>query len=278
MSNDWSDAPIVLVHGLFGFDKLTIGGADYFRSIPAALRNAGHVVPKPPRLDLAGSIAKRAGQLKKYLEDPSNKEVFGKSVHIIAHSMGGLDARYMISELDMASRVHSLTTISAPHHGSPIADVVVAGGQPIVAEWLGLVRLDINGIGDLTTDACRRFNEQHGDPSIRCFSVAGRFEPPTFLNAPLGVLGPMQRFIARTEGDNDGLVSVQSANFGLDPLNWKSLGLWEANHFRVVNWGTNLGLTPSELSDDSIIRKYLALVDKIKGAESESDEEPETPQ
>jgi triacylglycerol lipase len=44
-------------------------------------------------------------------------------VHIIAHSMGGLDARYLISTLGYASKVKSLTTLSTPHRGSPLADI-----------------------------------------------------------------------------------------------------------------------------------------------------------
>ena len=37
-------APIVLVHGILGFNQLTLGGArlaEYFRLIPEALRNDG---------------------------------------------------------------------------------------------------------------------------------------------------------------------------------------------------------------------------------------------
>ena len=43
-------------------------------------------------------------------------------VNLIAHSMGGLDARYLISRLGMADQVRSLTTISTPHRGSFMAD------------------------------------------------------------------------------------------------------------------------------------------------------------
>lgn len=71
-------APIVLVHGIFGFDQLTLGGAnlaEYFRRIPEALRSAGHVVPPPPRLNPAGSVAERAGDLQRYLDDPANRRV-----------------------------------------------------------------------------------------------------------------------------------------------------------------------------------------------------------
>ena len=47
--------------------------------------------------------------------------------HIIAHSMGGLDSRFLITHLqpEEDNRVLSLTTIGSPHRGSPIADLIV---------------------------------------------------------------------------------------------------------------------------------------------------------
>jgi triacylglycerol lipase len=42
--------------------------------------------------------------------------------YLIAHSMGGLDSRFMLSPANLdhlAAHVASLTTISTPHHGSP---------------------------------------------------------------------------------------------------------------------------------------------------------------
>ena len=49
----------------------------------------------------------------------------GRPVHLIGHSLGGLDSRFLISKLGMADRVLSLTTIGTPHHGTPLADIVV---------------------------------------------------------------------------------------------------------------------------------------------------------
>jgi len=45
----------------------------------------------------------------------SNPDVDGRKVHLFAHSMGGLDARHMITHLGMANRVRTLTTIGTPH-------------------------------------------------------------------------------------------------------------------------------------------------------------------
>lgn len=46
-------------------------------------------------------------------------------MNIIAHSKGGLDARYTITKKQMGHHVASLTTISTPHHGCNFVDVLI---------------------------------------------------------------------------------------------------------------------------------------------------------
>jgi triacylglycerol lipase len=266
MSKPPLGAPIVLVHGIFGFGQLKLAGvgvADYFRLIPDALRAEGHVVPEPPSLNTAGSIEERAADLKKYLEN--RPEVAGRQVHLVAHSMGGMDSRFMISKLDMADRILSLTTIGTPHRGSPIADLVGAAAPPgfdLVVERAGI---DIKGIADLTTTACARFNQEVLDsPKVRYFSIAGRYDPPRVLGVPVGVLALTHDIVRNKEGDNDGAVSVESARFGQRQENWTFLGTWPVNHFRQINWGTNIVLTPSEENDNTLVEKYTALAARLR--------------
>src|SRR5262245_12325465 len=97
--------PIVLVHGLCGFDRINVWGytvANYFPGIPGLLRAAGNRV-LIPCLSPTRGVADRAAELKDFIERESPRE----PVHIMAHSMGGLDARYMVSRLGMARRVLS---------------------------------------------------------------------------------------------------------------------------------------------------------------------------
>ena len=265
--NESQSAPIVLVHGILGFNQLKLAGlkvADYFRLIPDGLRNDGHVVPDPPQLNPAGSIAERAQDLKNYLHDANNGQVFDKKVHIFAHSMGGLDTRFMISKLGMADRVLSLTTIGTPHHGSPIADIVAAGTHPAVRQTVEHLGIDVKGAFDLTTDACRQFNNDVPDaPGVRYFSIAGQFEPPRTLAVPRGLLGLAHDIIAIKQNGNDGLVSVASANLP-ERSGWTSLDVWEVDHFRLVNWGMDILPTLSESGDHTILTRYRTLVARVK--------------
>jgi triacylglycerol lipase len=259
-------APIVLVHGVLGFSQLTLGGlkiADYFRLIPDALRKDGHVVPAPPRLNPTGSIAERALDLKNYLQNQN--ETIDKKVHIVAHSMGGLDSRYMISKLGMADWVLSLTTISTPHHGSPLADIVVARTNPALTEIMEHLGINTKAAFDLTTGASRQFNENVPDsPGITYFSIAGRFEPRRIFGKPHGPWGLTHDIVTKTEGSNDAIVSVQSATFVERPESWTALEAWEANHFRIINWGTEIVPTPLELIDNTIVDSYRTLVTRVK--------------
>ncbi len=218
-------APIVLVHGLFGFDRLQVGGytvASYWPGIVEMLRGFGNRVLVPALSPTAG-VAERAGQLKNFLDSQSPAE----AVHIFAHSMGGLDARYMISCLDMADRVLSLTTLGTPHRGSAFADWSVGRLARLLKPVFQLLGVPAQAFYDVTTTSCCRFNELVKDaPAVRYFSVAGRHNGS--LLHPEWLLP--HSIVFKSEGPNDGVVSVQSATWG------ESTDIWPGDHFSLVNW------------------------------------------
>ncbi len=117
--------PIVLAHG---FDASTTNRWSFYK-VEDKLREDGHVVHSA-QVSPYKSVRDRAGQLAGHI-DAAQRECRAKpgcdasKVHIIAHSMGGLDSRYVISQLGYGDRVASLTTISTPHRGSNIADVLL---------------------------------------------------------------------------------------------------------------------------------------------------------
>ena len=69
------------------------------------------------------------------LDGAEHEVVIGK-VNIIAHSLGGLDARQMLTHLGMGSRVASLTTVGTPHRGTWCIWSVL-GVAAFVAERIG---------------------------------------------------------------------------------------------------------------------------------------------
>jgi triacylglycerol lipase len=218
-------APVVLVHGLFGFAGVQAGARtvlSYFREIPRLLEAAGNRVLTPALSPTAG-VPVRAAQLKGFLDQAVGDE----PVHVPAHSMGGLDTRWFISRLGGAGRVLSLTTIGTPHRGTPVADWVAANVAPAVKPVCDLLGVPTRAFFDLTTHRCRELNRQMPDaPGVRCFSVAGRFQ--TNLLQPEWEIP--HRIVLRAEGAGDGVVSVASAAWG------EATEVWPGDHISLVNW------------------------------------------
>ena len=108
--------PVVLAHGFLGFDEIGVGARKhlYFRGVGSYLESMGAQVYSP-RVPPASSIAVRAQRLAdliRALPDPR--------VNIVAHSMGGLDARYAISQLGLgaARRLAHHHRHAAPRHAA----------------------------------------------------------------------------------------------------------------------------------------------------------------
>lgn len=90
-----------------------------FGKIGDVLANEGNSVHIADT-DGFGTIESNAEQLKSFIERVL-AETGAEKVNIIAHSKGGLDSKYMITELGMEDKVASLTTLCTPHKGSIIA-------------------------------------------------------------------------------------------------------------------------------------------------------------
>lgn len=240
------DAPIVLVHGLFGFDRIAVGPltiANYFPGIVEQLQGAGNRV-FVPALSPTKCVADRAAQLKDFLRRTCPYE----RVHLIAHSMGGLDSRYMISRLAMAGSVQTLTTLGTPHRGTAFADWAITRVEWLVKPALAFLQFPHDAFYDLTTSSCRAFNEQTPDaPGVRYFSVAaehdGSLASPEWLWT--------HSIVRAAEGPNDGVVSLASACHG------ESFDVWPGNHFSLVNWQS------PRIDHDEVLARWRQLIERL---------------
>lgn len=142
--------PIVLVHGLAMKDTFFMKS---FGRIDRILRIQGYTVYKSD-VDAFGTMEENADRLREEILHILDAE-HAEKVNIIAHSKGGLDAKYMLAKLDMACHVASLTTLCTPHKGSPIASLVMRMPEMALkyaAFWVNLVyRL----LGDQSPDSFR---------------------------------------------------------------------------------------------------------------------------
>ncbi len=129
--------PIVLAHGIARFDALidmlrdvdnddALDHKHYFKGIRTHLNSQGFAAWHT-QVDWAGSVAKRSSDLKREVEGVL-RATGAERIHIIGHSMGGLDSRHMLFDNrddGLHRKVASVTTISTPHRGSPVADCVL---------------------------------------------------------------------------------------------------------------------------------------------------------
>jgi triacylglycerol lipase len=242
-------APIVLVHGLMGFDALRLGPlllAEYFRGIPQAFRAAGNRV-LVASLSPTRGVADRARQLKEFLDRESPHE----PVHLLAHSMGGLDSRYLISHLDMAHRVLSLTTLGTPHRGTAFADWGIRRLQRMLRPLFEFTNFPFQAFFDLTVAHCAEFNRLTPNaPGVRYFSVAGDFQ----LHWLMPEWQIPARILTRTEGPNDGLVSLASATWG------EGCTVWDGDHLNLIN--RRHAWTPARRQKERI-EHYAALIRRL---------------
>jgi triacylglycerol lipase len=190
-----------------------------------------------------GTVAMRAKALAAAI-DGVLAETGAKKVNIVAHSMGGLDAREVITTLGYGDRVASLTTISTPHQGSRIADVslgFVSGqnddARAVLAKIFGQQPADVDlqgALADLSEKNAPKFEASHPDDTrVYYQSWAG---VSSALAIPNGadkkacdgkllwndgradlvnpILAPAMPFVSHGTLSNDGFVLVSSAKHG----------------------------------------------------------------
>lgn len=232
--------PIILAHGICAFDRLLrpvspLDNADndaahYFRKIRSTLTKRGFTVFHS-RVSWAGSLERRASDLRDALTLITQGFSRWPRVHIIGHSMGGLDARWMVYRFRMEERVASLTTIGTPHHGTSYAD----WGLKRFGGVLGALRclgLSLDGLRDLTREACGRRNGLMKDFEDHC---GVRYQTVAGAQSIERIFAPLRfsyKIIRKEEGENDGLVPVSSAE-------WEEARLIErmdADHLNQIGW------------------------------------------
>lgn len=246
--------PVVLVHGLFGFDRVGLPGlrVHYFRGIVEHLESLGchaHTV----RLPRAAAVPDRAKALVEKIEALGHERV-----DIIAHSLGGLDARYAIAKLGLSSRVRSLVTIGTPHHGTPLANWAHAGPLALARKAIRLIGIPLHALDWLTPTALEKFNaEIQNVPGVRYACVVGgvRDAPPAIS------IVASHAYLKRVAGPNDGFVPNSSQYWG------ETIAEINADHFEQVGW--RLTVTRGSFDALALYAYIVARLGDVPGAAAE---------
>ncbi len=265
--------PIVLVHGLFGFD--TIGAVDYFYGIADALREGGATV-YAPSVSAANLSEVRGEQL--LFELRALKAAYGhEKFNLIGHSHGGPTARYVAAVAP--ELVASVTSVGSPHTGSKTADAlknmarrsgvpvtlanVFSGAVSLLSGESGLPQDALGALQSLDSEGAAVFNRRfpQGQPATPCGQGEAEVQGVRFYSMggtrvsthPLDFSDAVLRATSSSFGDepNDGLVGRCASHWGVvlrDDYPW--------NHLDQVN--QSLGLRAALSPDPRAVYRLHA--------------------
>lgn len=255
--------PILLVHGVFFRDFKYL---NYWGRIPGELEKNGAVIYYGNHQS-ADSVEGSARELSERIRQITEETGCGK-LNIIAHSKGGLDCRYALSELGIADRVASLTTVNTPHKGCLFADYLLekipteaqqraADTYNRAVKVLGDETPDfLEAVRDLTKSACATRNQHIQDAAGVYYQSAGSKCNHAFNGRfPLNVTYPLVKHFG---GENDGLVSTESFPWG------ENFYLVTVKGKRGVSHGDMIDLNRENIPGFDVREFYVNLVADLK--------------
>ncbi len=230
--------PVMLVHGI-GYEDSQ--ASRYWGRIPRRLEEAGTKVYFGGQAAF-GTIAENAARLKVSAEQALEDSGADK-LNLIAHSKGGIEARYLISVLGMGEKVASLTTLATPHRGIRSMDKLkkrTEGAYKILVGVFNLMLMVDGGqknfslkpYEQLTADYMEVFNELVPDQA-GVYYQSYAFDMRSGASDP--AMGLFYQVVKKLEGKNDGLVSVESAKWGDFRGIYPKEGKHGISHPRVVD-------------------------------------------
>ena len=232
--------PIVLAHGLFGFDN--IGPVEYWYGIPSALRADGAKV-YATQVAAANSTEIRGEQLLTQVKQILAVTGAAK-VNLVGHSHGGPTARYVASV--RPDLVASVTSIGGVNRGSVVADLIlgiapegslsntviisITNGLGQIINFLsggkGLTQDSLAAAKSLSTAGSLKFNIAHpeGIPTSACGEGAYQVNGVSYFSWSgakaytnvFDILDPALTLTSLAFGSakNDGLVASCSSHLG----------------------------------------------------------------
>lgn len=225
--------PILLLHGMGFHDRLPIHY--YWGRIPSVLRKHGAEVWFGDQ-DGNAVIEDNAAGLVPVLENIL-KTSGAEKVNIIAHSKGGLEARYLISTLGQGAHIASVTTLSTPHHGSLTVDALLGRFPKLIQLGSHLTDVYRKAAGDhkpqtfrvihqLTTDFMQEFNAANPDEKGIFYQSYAFVMPHWYSDLFMAFPNVVVRLF---EGENDGLLTPDNAR-------WTNFqGVFRGNGWRGVS-------------------------------------------
>ena len=236
-------SPVVLMHGFGVGASFRRGGHLHKEALYLRSRGVRAIAPNvSPYNTVRARTRQWEDRLTHVLEETKTDRLY-----LVAHSMGGLDARYLITKMGWHEVVDVLVTISTPHRGSAIATLVLDQPDLVrnwvtdVADWVGTHILEDGSanirraLTELTPEYMETtFNpEVPNHPDVEYWSYGCQAGKGT--EVPIApIFRYLNGYLYDQEGVNDGIVSVQSARWG------DYQGTVDADHGRQVGISSGL--------------------------------------
>lgn len=255
--------PIVLIHGL-GFRDFKY--LNYWGRIPRELIKNGADVHYGNQ-EAFGTVECNANDIRDKIIHVL-KETGSEKVNIIAHSKGGLDARYAISKLGMGKYVASVTMISSPNRGVKFVDYACNLPDKFYRSVAKIFDKYFLVLGDkkpdfysatrmFSTYESRKFNEEVKDVRGVYYQSYASVMSNMFSD---NILSIPYLLVKLTEGsDNDGLVSVESAKWG----KFKGI-LRNDSKGRGISHGDTVDFHRDDYNGFDVVKKYIEIVSDLK--------------
>jgi triacylglycerol lipase len=253
-------APVVLMHGFGVGASFRRGGHLHKEAMHLRSRGVRAVAPNvSPYNTVRARTTQWDDRLRHVLDETKSDRLL-----LVTHSMGGLDARYLITKMGWHEVVDALVTVSAPHRGSAVASLVLNQPELVrnwvsdVANWVGTHIME-DGSADLR-QALTEFTPEYvkttfnsevpNHPDVEYWSYG--CQAGTGTDVPIApIFRYLNQYLFEREGVNDGIVSVQSARWG------EYQGTVDADHSRQV------GLSPGLASHFDSNAFYASIMEKL---------------
>jgi len=226
---------ILLVPGAFGVNTsgMFLDPKAYFADYEQFFHQKGCVVRKV-EFPVDVTIEVRARILRDQAEKLERESAPESPVTIVAHSQGGLDARYALKTLGLKG-VSTLITIGTPHQGTPLADWVMEHrSRGSLLYWFlrifGNYDLrELSFVGEMTESFLSRNATSFAEvPGVKYASARGACRQVCHWSLRLLDWLSGKGGIGKAD-PGDGLIPAESQRFGVD------LGEYDLDHISEVS-------------------------------------------
>lgn len=254
--------PLVLLHGI-GFRDLRY--FNYWGRIPLLLGKHGAKIYYGHQ-KAWGTIEENTAVIAQTIDHALEENNCDK-VNIIAHSKGGLEARYLISSMGYGDRVASLTTINTPHYGSELITLLNKLPDSLYRLIADCINRPFILAGDNKPDCysaskqldpafCQEFNEKNKDVPGVYYQSYGSVMKSCFSDSLLSI--PYLLMCTCKGGQNDGLVDISSVQWG----NFR--GILKNKYRRGISHGDMIDLKREDIKGFDVLNIFYEIVAELK--------------